>query len=599
MSTSAKTVKVIAQIGNVSIPVTAISLRHTINSLPMVEFTTQLSNHGTRNSDGTTNKTGINLSEFQKLNKLVQQKFYNNFSLAPDTVIQVTDGDGNVITFNGFLMQPMMRIISGQVSLVFSAIHVGAAFQAFNGSVYNTQFQYDANSLGDYFNGISTQEVGAPGLLSQLENLPPIQASEDEWSTGDGVTAWAGTLFSEDKPPRTDSIAQRIYTIINGLNTDALKNTANQNEEVQRILNTFILNANTAVLPYIKHFLMGSLPTTIIKGLTDFEADEGFPSDSPLHQTIYSILTDSSNFLESALRCISPFLFQLNAGWAGQLAFEPNQFITSPGNRLIKAPIEDISFSLAGVHEIPLAQVIVLYPAESFYDYGGNMGVDQVPLDLMGAALQGSEGLDIVPQNLDASRLYGVTTAWTNIEFLGDTLRYLARYPETPTVTAGRYLTVMAPAWVYPTSYTAANMLDDTTSNESRFKAAVENTQNAANNLNAMRTSRMPILQYIAESTYKSTVLERTNAFVTIPLCLSVQAGRTYNLQSMDGAPLYQGYLRRVTHSIVIGEQRSTATTSLDFSHIIVNGANLDNINIPAPTGPILDDVPITTGNLA
>ena len=595
MSIAAKSVTVTAQVGNVSIPVNTITFRHTINALPMVEFTTQLANHETGN------KTGIDLAEFQKLSVLAQEKFYNRISFIPDTNIFVTDGDGNKLVFTGYLMNPQLRIISGQISLSFSAIHVGAAFQAFNGSVYNSISYYSASSLGqEYFGSTDPEPLGPPGLLSQLENMPSINDSDDDWTTFFDETDQDDMLFNPNSPwPRTNSIAQRIYAIIQGLHTRALKVTSDQDAEIKDILNISVLNANSAVLPYIKHFLMGSLRTSIIEGLTDFSTDfeNSVPADSPLLQTIFNILTESPNFLASVLNYINPFMFQLNATWDGKLAFEPNQFVQPPGNRLIKAALSDVTFALASNHELPLAQVIVLYPPEEFYAYGGNMGTDQIPTALLGLSLQGNPGTDVQPQNLKPGAIFNIADGFENISFAGDTLRYSAKYPEKPIVTAGQYLMVMAPAWTYPTSYVGKDLFAAKTQGENRFDAAVVQAAQNVENLTGLHTGRIPILDYLARTTYESCVLAKTSSFVSIPLCLKVQVGRTYTLASMDGAPLYQGYLNGVVHTIVIADTGAQAQTSLNFSHIIAVGAKLDGIN----KDPTLVDgnVQVSVANLA
>lgn len=577
MSSSAKNISVICKVGNVTIPVNSISFRHVINSLPTVEFTTQLSNRAAG--------TSINLQQFQALNIIVQQRFYNNFSLVPDTSIEVTDGDGNTITFIGFLMQPRFRLANGQLNLVFSAVHVGAAFQAFNGSAYFITPYYGAATYESYFNGFSNYPKSAI-LLSQLEDLPPINASVQTWSDFMDANGNYENLFvtGQKSAPVTNSISQHIWTVISNLHAVIVEDAARNPADVQNIMNITVLNANTAVLPYVRNFLMGSFLTTVIAGLSRFGTSGAGddPDTQPLHETIFKILTESPNFLATILNYIPPFLFQLNATWDGCLAFEPNQFIQSPNGRLIQAPISDILFSLAGSHELPLAQVIVQSQQQEYYTFGGNLSTNQTSVETAESDLNIES--DVTPQNSNLPRLFNTLT------YGGDTLRFLTRYPEVPVVTAGRYMTVTAPSWTRPTSYTGADITDleaPSSTPLNRFVNAVAvYTRQQQTKFTNQQSTRAPVLDYLARLTYESSVLEKTNAFLTIPLNLLVQVGRTYDIQSMEGDSMYSGFLNAVTHTITLEEQGGTATTTLDFSHIIVTGAALKGINAPVPESP-------------
>ena len=579
MSSNAKFVTVVCKVGNVTMPINAITLRHTINTLPTAEFVTQLTNTGSG--------TSINLQQFQELNRIVQQRFYNNFSIVPDTSIEIIDGDGNAITFVGFLMQPQFRLSDGQLNLVFSVVHLGIIFQAFNGSAYNITPYFAASDFDTYFAGISNL-VKNTGLLSQLEKLPPINASDQAWKTFMGQTPGVAGLFvagtyPPTKAPVTNSIAQTIWTIIQNAHVTLSKDAEVSGDNaaaIRSIMNVAVLNANTAVLPYIKNFLMGSCLTTAINGLTAWGTSDSnlSPDTAPLHETIFKILTETPNFLISIFNYIPPFLFQLNATWDGRLAFEPNQFIEPPNGRYIKTPIEDITFNIAGAHELPLAQVIVQSKMDEFWTFGGNFGADSSNIDAFDNNL--NPNIDIIPQSIDLQGFFNT------LVYRSGTLRFLSKYPSIPTVTAGRYMTVTAPSWTTPTSYTTADygigtdLADLTVMAPNRFTNAANIYETEfQKNLRQKQESRVPVLDYLARLTYASCVLDRTNAFVNIPLNLQVQVGRTYDLQSMEGDSSYHGFLNAVTHTITLSGQQGSATTSLDFSHVVVTGAVLNGIN--------------------
>jgi hypothetical protein len=336
---------------------------------------------------------------------------------------------------------------------------------------------------------------------------------------------------------------------------------------------------------------MGSFLTTVITGITKWGTygSGQTPDTAPLHETIFKILTEAPNFLASVLNYIPPFLFQLNATWDGRLAFEPNQFIEAPNGRLIQAPIEDIVFNLSGDHDLPLAQVIVQSQLLELYTYGGNVGTADVNTEAAHSGLSGVS-TDVSPQNADLAGLFN-TLVYSSM-----TMRFLSKYPAVPTVTAGKYMTVIAPSWTLPTSYTTADigennlsegndLADLSASAPNRFTNAnnIYSTQQKTNMLGKLK-SRVPVLDYLARLTYGSCVLDRGNAFVSIPLNMQVQVGRTYDLQSMEGNSLYNGFLNSVTHTITLGQQGAAATTSLDFSHVVVTGAQLNGINVSSLT---------------
>jgi hypothetical protein len=572
---------VTAKIGDVVVPVLSISLYHTINSLPYVEFAVALDNSPNGSGIASIGGVQIDITKIRQLGKLIQEKIYNNFSLQPDVEIVITDDTStnintNTLTFVGFLCNPEFQAAAGgQFQLVFTALHSMVRLQAFNAQIYYWSAYYATNQ--DAFQNV--------------------------------FEAYFGTNYVKD-----DSITNRTLAGLNGLMKDftsmreavnsptagvtfqAENNSPTLFEPVQ--WNVHVLNQ--LVLPAVNQVLSESSKLTEIEGLTSANTAALF-SDAPLHRTIFDTLTGSMNMLDALTNLCSPFMFQMNATWSDHLWLEHLQTMEVPQSMII-APTESISFNLSSAFEIPILQVIVRGPGSNFYD-----------------GMPVSQGSDVAP--VSPSLL--VPEVQDSVVLSDQSLRILGRYPSSvPTVPAGvnsdvaeavsqasnllqltitnstgnfgtpttnsilsnkqlapmpgRYVYIDAPSWIAADfNLLTPDVTDALTTATDMALDLVAGLPSDQDRYAAMSTAKVPFLNYMARSYFNDLFLNRSTARVTVPLVLTPQVGRTYFLKATgQDASLYIGYLQSVKHTIVVGDQ-AIASTELVFTHVQSRDATL------------------------
>jgi len=533
-------------IGKVTVPVSSVTLYHTINTLPYAEFSVAL--------DGAPAKSGlisiggvqIDLSKMNQLGKALQEKFYNSFSLEPDIKLDIWDGDGeydetekawgNHIQFVGFLGNPSFQVQNGQFMMVITALHSMAKLQAFNSVPYSPLVLYGTN-----------QDV-AQDVLGDLKKFD------------DSVT---------------DRLMQLITVLMKKFDTVNMNNP----EYEPDMQNVHALNK----------MLMKSLQTvfdkssmwTMIDGLTDGDGNlNTLFSNIPLHRSLYDLLFNAPSILDTFTGMLPVFMFQMNATWAVDSLWLEHQQLMEVPRSMIVAPIQVLNFSLASMFEVPTLQVIVRGPASAFYA--------NIPTGQDGGPAPVSPSLS-APTPADAAAIQDQSQ------------RLLVRFPskvmpdKNGSLIPGKYVYLDAPYWVTEdaTSFDADVVSDLTTSSaDPRFSVTQNNLAKIIDRLDTSKV-RSRFLNYLARYNFKDIFLNRTTARINIPLCLTPQVGRTYFLRaSGESRSMYIGYLQSVTHTLVISETGATADTALTFTHIISRDATLNPVSLGdvAYTPKALDD---------
>lgn len=561
MSLDAKQVSVELKIGDVEVPVSAVDLYHKIDELPYAQIRMQLDNRDARQTGvAKIGNVKLDLEQFGKLHKVMQEKIFNDFALTPDVAILVKDAEGNELKFVGFLGDPSFRLIEGDLILTVTAVHHMAVLQAVNAQIYAEQPNYELPFLAGAFSeaGPITADI-TPGFFLDIQKLGRIV--ED-------------LAKLKDAPLRSDSIAQRIRVILEALHK---RYTGHLNLETGQ-LDTFpVFNLNAKALKYATDFLKRSEPFTMIEGIKD----ENFQSDT-LHFSIYQALVNSPNFLMALSVFRSMFLFQMNATWDGKAWLEHLFTVHPTEGRRIQSPVIDVAYSVARMFELPIVQVLVQSGGSGFWILQGEQGVNT-----------GDAPLSPEPTPFgDAAR--------ATIDRGETSLKSIAKFPLTVKSTAaGNYYLIQAPAWVGPDRFLREDMENPGRKGRSKFDVVPEVYELMRKKLKDKDGARKKVLDYLAEFTFKDLVLQGTAATEVIPLNVAVAAGRTYDVVSMEEDEMYSGYLRGITHSIVISKEAASATTTLMFTHIRAANATLNPIDKDNFDLPIIGDIDSVAKNIA
>ncbi len=542
-------VSVQVQIGNLTVPVNAVTLSHEINELPQVELSLQLDNQDAAQSQtARIGSVDINLAKFGKLEALFQEHILNDFSLDTDLQVLVRDGDGHEVLFKGYLGKPTFQLQAGQLLMGLTGLHAMAVLQAFNGQIYQTQASYGVPMFADFFSDSASATALKNTTIRQL-----VSSFTDHTLFAQFLALTAQLKDLARQPIKNDSVAQRLRVITEGI----LKQFVNQpgfNTEEPLDLSSHALNQ--AVLPRVQAFLNGSAASSIIPNISDpvFE-------DTALHVGLFRAITGQANFLAAITSLLPDFLFQLNAQW-GSTPDSPglwleHLFTNAPTDgRLIQTAIQDVGFSMSSLLEIPLLQVIVQGLGSEYYSYMGQLSPYQQAM---------------------APAATPVPAGATAEDFNSNTgLKSLARYPATVSRNAvGRYVVVQAPYWINPDSFIVQNITMADPPYRDPFANAIAGQQAMINRLQAQEGLRQDMLNYLAEFVFKDYYLQKTYSSVSIPLNLQVQVGRTYSVRSISGKELFTGFLHRVEHKVLVSDSGGLANTRLDFTHIQASGARI------------------------
>lgn len=532
---TSKTISATLEIGKTTIPVSSVTLRHTIDELPYAEIWVQLDNRSTEDS-GVQGVVDMNSEKFRKLMQLFQEKILNEFKILPDCRLTVVDPNGYKLTFNGFLGKPDFVMRDGQVNLVVGMIHAKAALQAWNGMIYNYIQPYVLNFVDAFGEKASSEAQKA-----------------DE---GKSVSARVLALVE---------YAMRSVTVV-----------PNQNDRTEYdMLPVHLLNQRA--MPVVSEVLTASKTTTEIDGLQDDEFD-----DSNLNNQLFEVLRNSPSMWDALVTFGHMFLFQTNADWQGRLWLEPIQSTELPKDRIISVPTSDIRFNAATLFQIPLLQVIVVGGDNELYVLCGNLGVNQGAPPSTPIPTTGAEHY--------AARIAEDGDLWTKMSCI-------SKYPaEVDRDAVGNFFVLQAPSWVNTDAILDAMLtqLESGIDPElSRFENAGRSFNNVRDTLLANGKPRIKLLTYMAEQLFKSLFLANTSASVTIPFDVRPMVGRTYEFEDIDGHGLFIGYLKDVVHSVSLNaDGASTASTTLFFTHIQVTGAQLKQLlPVLKPVTTFLGDI--------
>ena len=539
-------------IGDVAVPVQSVTLYHTINQLPYAEFTVALdSNPGDTNLISV-GGVQISIAGINQLGKLLQEKFYNSFTLSPDTKLLVDDGGGNVIDFRGFLVNPQFEVEGGRFLMNFTMLHSMVRLQAFNAGIYSNVTMY--GTTGDTYN----------------DSLMRVYNTFN--TDGDLVT-------------RDDSVMSRVNLLLNmvlnnyeneyrsRINPDAITQLQNTENGVNPEFEPAMWNIhalNKKLLDAVVKVCTRSKIWTEIQGLSDGQGHQNpHWSDAAMHRQLFDILFGSASLLDAFSMICNTFMFQMNAHWNDTIWLEHTQTMEIPYSMIV-TPVGALQFSLSSMFEIPLLQVIARGPASDLYSMmPTTMGDTSVPLAPTGKT----------PDALDAQQLRDQST------------RILVRYPSRVPkfkgqVMPGRYMYVDAPQWLgwdeneiqsaAITGPSNPNTIDIATAGNDIHLNAIANQQSMVQKRLDTGTQRMNFLRYIAKYFFKENYLARATARVRVPMTFLPQVGRTYFLrESGQDKSIYIGYLQSVAHTLVLEEGHGVADTQLVFSHIISRDANL------------------------
>lgn len=164
--------------------------------------------------------------------------------------------------------------------------------------------------------------------------------------------------------------------------------------------------------------------------------------------------------------------------------------------------------------------------------------------------------------------------------------KYYAIYPED-IAPGGSILQVQGPQWlpesgwridsVKPvldggTSYGTVQVHDLTTGTSYTVIEATASEQE-------QKQKKESILTDWAETAYYWHALGQSYAIINTELDLKVQVGKKYTILSEDGKTLFSGILNAVSHTISTGYKESTASSNLQFSHVIMGSAKIPGID--------------------
>lgn len=518
-----RTVTAHLSIGETTVPLSRIVLRHTVDELPTAELTLQLDN---RSKTGSAAQGSVEMSveKFRKLAQLFQEKILNNYRLSPDVRLTLAGSTQEVLTFNGFLGKPEVVIREGQVDIVVTMVHAKAAVQAWTGQIYNYVEPYAMPTLVDAYGESASPEAQA--------------AAEGE------------------------SISMKMFALVEYAMGHVKMEASLDDPMEYDMLPVHLLNQKAVSL--VKEVLRASKSTTVIEGTGDPEFDAG-----NVNQVLFDILRNSPNFWSILKAMGQVFLFQINADWKGNLWMEPVRTLDDPGQRVIAVPLSQLRFNAAHIYELPILQVIVIGDGpELFATAPGELGTNQGATPPAPIPQPGADDY--------AGRISTDGELWTS-------LQCLAKYPTVVDRSqAGNFYVLRAPSWVNADTITDAqveHLSQSLKQGGSRFDLFVEAQPEVKNLFLRQQKPRRKVLQHMAKQLFESLYLGSTFASITIPFDVRPCAGRTYTVKDTEGNGVFVGFLRDVTHSVALSaDGGAEAVTHLMFTHIKVVGAALKQL---------------------
>ncbi len=401
----------------------------------------------------------------------------------------------------------------------------------FSGFLSSPNFEVMFGQLGLGFGGVHSMQA----LQNFNLNLYPVP----EFYALKTITLPKGDNES------SNSVGTHIDAIVKSILQQFEDEIEPTNANFRELKETHRIN-KAAYNAFLQNFLAVSKTLTVMP-LTDLNLPRQIPNNvqARLDQEIFRILFSAPNFLAAIKEICESFKFQMNANWNGQAWLELIKMHEDPGTRVIVAPIQNIKFNVAASVEAPISRVYVRAGTLDLYAYA--------------------------PNNLS----------------LQSNLRQMVAYPpitreeqagKPANLAAGVAYIVDAPSWVSDSVTTPAIVRPVDDSNLT-IAETLSKFRNLESTFVAQALQRQNILQWIAEYTFREHMLKYATAWVSTPLNLAVEAGKTYTIKSSDGIELFTGYLHSVTHTINVEAQAAEASTSCTFSHVKVHGANLIDLS--------------------
>lgn len=534
-----RSVSVTLQIGGAKVPVSGVTLRHTIDELPYAEISLQLDNLDIKQEE-ISGSVAMDVAKFRKLALLFQEKIMNEFRVDPNVILTVEDenNDGKfVLTFNGFLGKPEIVIQEGVMSIKVGMVHAAAALQAWNGQIYNYIEPYVMPGKADAFGSGASPEAQAAGTSS--------------------------------------SISMRVLALVEYM-MRAVEIMPNIDDKEFDMMPIHLLNQKS--LKIVNQVLRASAGETEINGVGDTDFD-----DNNLNEVLFEIVRNSPNFWAVLQQLGQTFLFQTNADWKGNLWLEPLQSVSEgTQGRVISVPLAQIRFNVAHLFELPIQQVIVVGAGQELYVFAGNMGTNQGQPLLTPAPMPAGQYFN--------GRVVQDGDMWARMQGL-------ARYPlQSDRTLVGNFYILQAPFWVNDDSILEPQLqkIQETLQiDEGRWANNIAAQPHLQDEFLKASKPRKKILAYMAEQLFNSLYLGATYASITVPFDLRPCVGRRYRVEDISsGEALFDGFLKEVVHNMVLASDgSSSASTDMIFTHVVVTGAKLKQLEQIATPGAV--EIPI------
>lgn len=403
----------------------------------------------------------------------------------------------------------------------------------FSGVTTDPTFSVRGGSLALTYSGIQSNVV-----LQHLNTA--LYGPDAYYATAAQIALPNGTPYG--------SIAARMNFLTKSL-LDGFKLAANptafQVKNYNELLPSHQVNVH-AYEAFAKVVLENSYKSTVLPLLLESTADKNYMLADPamaVNFELLRILTGSQTFMDAVRAMCASFKLQFNSDWGGNSWLEVIRMHEPPNGRRITVPVESITLPTSALVEAPLTKVYVRAGGNPFYATGQE-AADQ------------------------------------------DVMSNMAVYPEQdpklPPLAGVAYVTD-APEWVYGQNISLEYFQDVMFDGDKigtvkaptnlSLAGATSIMQKRDTWLAQQRLNKQGLLKWLAEFTFKEHFLKYVNTSISIPLAVSVEAGKTYDVYSSDGVQLFTGYLAQVSHTVELSGEQSSAGTVLMFTHVVVAGA--------------------------
>jgi hypothetical protein len=537
------------------VPTVSVTFYHSIDQLPYVVVDAQLDNDKLK-------VLGLspNLASFIKLAGETQTYLINKLRLNADFQTLAQDGQGNPVSFTGFMSNPVFSFQPGMLVLRYTGMHLMSGLQGFNMNIYTS-------------------------LTNQYTNVDIGQLSNPSLGELGYATDASDAILSYDISNQSSVAARLNAIIVNAMDnfTNMIGTDANQEQlNINDLVAVHNLNLNTYE-KFVKPFLIGdathagSISSTVLPGLGDNDNPTAYVL-SQVDNWLAKILFSAANFSDSIPSLCDMMRFQMNADWAGSAWLEPIQMYSDPGTNVVKAPMENITFNVANTYELPLLKVQMILPGGPDYTYNSMIPSGSPTWTVYDPAQSA--------QLINDAQIAAVQEATVN------TFPNVLSYPQKKLSGSdlGVFYMVSPPHWISPDAVMINNAIDTNDTGGLDPNDALKAFQTLDKQTARFSQIKTGVLDQILEDTWKERFLSGSSATLTLPFCAPVQVGYNYQVQSVtDGSLIFTGYLAGVSHTIAQhGQGQATVQTQCAFSHVQVAGVTFDAISKTSLTPPAL-----------